>query len=275
MSAPEAETAAATMPRRQPAAPRGLVLKIRVVWTLVLREVLLTFRQSRFGYFLVLVEPLSQFLILLAIFSLIGRQAGYGTSLGVFLATGIVPFFMFTHISRRVMGAVRSAKSLARVPTVGPLDVALAKGLLEILTLVIVAVLVFGMLAYLGHPAIPRHPERLVEAVPILCATAVGVGMVNGVLSHMFRFYQSMWGVLSRGLLFLSAVFYMPAALPEFARDYLFYNPVMHGIEWFRTGIYETYPAHDLSHLYLICWAVGAITLGVVMIKAAEGRLAR
>lgn len=251
----------------------GLRLRVQVVRALMLHEIKLRFRISRAGYFLVLAEPIFQYAAMFTVFHYIQRQPAFGASLGVFLATGIVPYFLFMHLTMRVMGVVRSGRAYARVQTVGFLDQAIARGLLEFLTLILFGSVVFSVLVFFGQPAVPQGPLDLIASVLVLGIVAFGVGLINGVLTKIFKLYALLFSIFARSMLFLSGVFYVPATLPAIARDYLAWNPLLHGIEWFRIGFFETYPAVDLDRSYLGAWALGTVALGLVLIRACDGKL--
>ena len=61
---------------------------------------------------------------------------------------------------------------------------------------------------------------------------------------------------------FLSCVFYSLATVPTAFREILVFNPLVHGVEGFRTGYYAVYPNDDVSLLYLFTWAVTLNFLG-------------
>ncbi len=251
----------------------GLRLRMQVIRALMLHDIKLRFRISRAGYFLVLAEPVFQYAAMFTVFHYIQRQPAFGSSLGVFLATGIVPYFLFMHLTMRVMGVVRSGRAYAKVQTVGFLDQALAKGLLEFLTLILFGTLVFSLLVFFDQPAVPQRPLDLILSVLMLGVVAFGVGLINGVLTKIFKLYALLYSIFARSMLFLSGVFYVPATLPAIARQYLAWNPLLHGLEWFRIGFFESYPAVDLDRAYLGAWALGTVTLGVVLVRACDGKL--
>lgn len=261
------------LPDRPTQGATGLRLRGDVIFALMIHEIKVRFRMSILGYITVLAEPIFQYLTMFVAFHYLTRQPAFGLSLAVFLATGIVPYFLFMHLSSRVMGAVRSGKSYNKVQTVGFFDIALARGLLEYLTLIIFGVTVFAVLAFLGNAGIPHLAVELIKSVLVIGLIAFGIGLVNGVLTKIFKFYALVYSIFARSMLFLSGVFYVPATLPAIARDYLSYNPLLHGIEWFRLGFFGNYPAVDLDRGYLMAWMIGSVTLGLVMLKACEGRL--
>lgn len=253
----------------------ALSFRVRIIRTLILRELKIQLRVSRLGFLLVLAEPMMQYAIMFTIFSFVGHRPAFGTSLGLFLATGLIPYFIFMHLASRTMGAVRSSKAFARVPTVTALDQAIARAVLEYLTLIFFALVLISVLVFLGLAPVPARPSELIAAVMAVGLAAFGVGLVNGVLSHMYRAYALAWAIVSRSMLFISGVFYVPASLPPMARDIVLWNPILHGLEWFRSGIFLSYSTTHLAKDYLLVWGVGSLTLGLVLLSVFSGRLLR
>ena len=258
----------------RPQAPTAILrLRLRVLLALMQNDLRHRFRVSRWASVLVLFEPIFQFAVMFAIFWMINRAPAFGISLGLFLATGVVPYFTFMHLSGRVMGALRSGKVYGRVQTVSFLDLAIAKGTLEFLTLIFFGTVVFTLLAAFGHPAIPHQPDELILATTALGACAFGLGLVNGVLAKMSRVYALIYSIVARSMLFFSGVFYVPATLPGTAREWLSWNPILHCIEWFRLGFFPSYPAIDLDRGYLCACALALTTLGLVLMRVFDGKL--
>jgi len=173
-----------------------------------------------------------------------------------------------------VMGALRSAGSFRQVLAITSLDLALAKLILESLTLVLFALIVFGLLAFGGLAGRPHDLSMLIAAVLTIFAMAFGVGLVNGVLTRMFKPWALFYSIFARSMLFFSGVFYVPAQLPAELRWYLAFNPLLQGLEWFRLAWFAGYPAPDLDLGYLAGWAVVPLMLGLALDRAVGRRLA-
>ena len=134
---------------------------LRVVFALVLREMGTRFGRSAGGYLWALLEPLGGIVLLAVAFGLALRTPPMGTSFLLFYATGIVPFSMFNTMSKAVSTAVSSNKGLLTYPVVTLLDAVLAKFLLNLLTLVAVAVILFtGIVQIYGLDIEPRPRRR-------------------------------------------------------------------------------------------------------------------
>lgn len=262
---------------RTPAGARigdGLHTQGRVIIALMLREMRLRSVQSRLSYLLALLEPILQLAMMMGIFTIIGRRPEFGTSLLLFLGTGILPFFLFTHVSGRSTGAIRASGLVRALTPIQPLDIMLARALLETATLLIVAVLLFGTIYATGvKDAIPSRPLLAIQGFAATALLAIGVGLINGVIGAFFRLWAVIYGVLSRSLLFLSGVFFVPDFMPPPIRYWLSWNPLLHGLEWFRSGFYPTYPTLTLDTTYLIGCGIGALLIGLALERVFRARL--
>ncbi|WP_421700595.1 ABC transporter permease [Ancylobacter sp.] len=253
---------------------QGLHTQGRVVIALMLREMRLRSVHSRLSYLLALLEPILQLAMMMGIFSIIGRRPDFGTSLLLFLGTGILPFFLFTHVSGRTTSAIRASGLVRALAPIQPLDIMVARALLETATLLVVAVLLFTVIYATGIPeALPIRPMLAIEGFAATALLAIGVGLINGVIGAFFRLWAVIYGVLSRSLIFLSGVFFVPDFMPPQIRYWLSWNPLLHGLEWFRSGFYLTYPTLTLDKTYLIGFGLVALLIGLALERVFRARL--
>jgi capsular polysaccharide transport system permease protein len=252
----------------------ALLAQTRAVFALILHEIRVRGSQSRFDFLLVLAEPAGQMTIMMVIFTAMRRAPDFGTSLMLFMGTGIIPYFLFTHVSARTMGAVRNVLIIRSTPLIQPLDMFVARAIIEVLTMTIVAALFLTFLAGTGvKGAYPLYPLKAFEAFAATILLGVGVGLVNGVIGGLFRTYSVIYGVLVRSLIFMSAVFYVPDFLVPQIRDVISWNPLIHGVQWFRTGFYFNYPTLVLDRSYLLEWGAGTLLLGLILERIFRKKL--
>lgn len=252
----------------------GLRAQGRVVIALMLREMRLRSVHSRLSYLLALLEPILQLTMMMTIFTYIGRRPEFGTSLLLFLGTGILPFFLFTHVSGRTTGAIRASGLVRALAPIQPLDIMLARALLETLTLLFVAVLLFSFIYATGvKEAIPIRPLLAIEGFAATAFLAIAFGLINGVIGAFFRLWAVFYGVASRSLIFLSGVFFVPDFMPPPIRAVLAWNPLLHGLEWFRSGFYLTYPTLTLDKGYILGFAVVSLLIGLALERVFRARL--
>ncbi|HFM0752662.1 TPA: ABC transporter permease, partial [Escherichia coli] len=86
----------------------GFEVQVAAVKALFFREIRTRFGKFRLGYLWAILEPASHLLILLGIFSYIMHRTMPDISFPIFLINGLIPFFIFSNISRRSVGAIEA-----------------------------------------------------------------------------------------------------------------------------------------------------------------------
>ncbi|MFD2237986.1 ABC transporter permease [Aureimonas populi] len=232
-----------TAPARGPLALFGEQLRIssRVVTAVVLRETKTRFGKSRLGYLLAIIEPLAFVGIFIGLRALIGRHVPFGESLVLFFLTGLLVFRIFLAISGRVASGISGNKALLAYPPVKVNDILFARLLLEMLTMYVVFALCFGALAFVSDRAVIVHPVVMAEALAAVTFLSFGLGVLNAVLSVLLPMWTMVFSLLRIPLLLASAVFYLPSSLPHWVQEILWWNPLLHCVEWMRSGTYLVY----------------------------------
>jgi capsular polysaccharide transport system permease protein len=119
-------------------------------------------------------------------------------------------------------------------------------------------------------------PDNLWGVATALIVTALlgcGVGFVNAVLQTLFRSWDKLWNNATRLLYFFSGIFYVPGMMPDWARDILAWNPLLHAIDWFRAGFFGAYQPHWLDRRYLLVCAILALLAGLSLERGLRRRL--
>jgi capsular polysaccharide transport system permease protein len=172
-----------------------------------------------------------------------------------------------------MMHGITSNGSLLQLPPVKPFDVILARGLLEFATDIVVAVMLLAGFAAIGIPAMPDNLWGVATALLAVALLGCGFGFVNGVLQALFRSWDKLWNNATRLLYFFSGIFYVPGMMPDWARDILAWNPLLHAIDWFRAAFFATYQPHWLDRNYLLMAAVLALLAGLSLERGLRSRL--
>lgn len=243
----------------------ALYLQARTISALVLREIALRGRQSKLGHASALIEPLLQFGVIYGLRFAIDTEPDFGFSLVEFLLSGFVPFFLFMHTSTKVVSAVRSTGPLRRLPIVNSLDYVLARCILESLTMTVIGLIAFFIINFAGVDAMPRDPVGIVLSVLSLTLIALGFGLINGVLAKLYALWGVFYGMMARLMIFGSSIFFVHDLVSEPKRTYISYNPVLHGVEWFRDSIYTGYPNSTIDVSYLLMWGFCTTVLGLAL----------
>lgn len=210
--------------------------------------------------------------ILIAIFTLIGRDAAYGRSFALFLLIGIVMLNVVTRGSQMVMNAVVGLRKQNRLPAIGLFDEALSRvAFVVLVAMIYMPPVLLGIAVFSRVEVAPHHWDRVFEAAFLTAALAMGVGLLRGWSVIFFPLFERIYVIISRGLIFISGIFYMPSFLPPQLRDLLYFNPVVHAVEYMRWGFYREYPTTILDPLFLMGTALGTLAVGMALLWRGRG----
>ncbi|WP_109315360.1 ABC transporter permease [Pseudovibrio ascidiaceicola] len=229
-----------------------ITTQARVIAALVLRETRTAFGDTQLGYLWAIVNPALSTLVLVLIFSSIGRAPAFGTSFALFFATGILPFQTYSKLSNSLMTAINSSRGLLSYPLVSETDILISKYILIVLTYLMIIAVFFSMIILGDEAPLPVHAEQCATAFFALTLLGLGAGTTNAVLFRLWPTWRQLESIISRPLFFLSGVFYVPSDFPTHIIKLLAWNPILHGIEWFREGYYGNYNSVVLSKSYLL-----------------------
>lgn len=240
---------------------------------LLLREAKTRFGQSRIGYLWALIEPLSHVAVMCVVYWAINRRAPVGPSVVLFFITGVLPFFLFHKVALQVGGAVRGSQKILRMPFVSPVDMIVARAILAGLTWVVVISILVLLLLVLEVMEPPAAPETAALAALMTFALGTGVGLVNATAMALWNSWVHVYTVATRPLYIFSAIFFSVDRIPSSLQYWLSWNPVLHAVQWFRTGFRADYDTPVLDRAYLVGWVLGSLLLGLGMLRAARPRL--
>ena len=243
----------------------------------VLQTEIARYRASRIGYIVYLAQPIVHILVLYCAFWFLMRRTGVhlGTSVLLFLATGFIPYHLFTNISTGVARYRRAYRRFEGLAVVKPIDVVYAHSIFEAVSMMLAGTIVFGGLfvAFDVNEAVPSGIPNVVHSVLALSIFAVGFGLCEAIAAQLIGFWPVLRFVLRRGIFLTSGIFYLVDSLTPEIRQYLLWNPVLHGVEWFRQAFYPSYPALGLSKTYLLGSGLVLLVFGLLLDRAMRARL--
>jgi ABC-type polysaccharide/polyol phosphate export permease/Flp pilus assembly protein TadD len=246
-----------------------IAIRWRVIYAIMLRDIRTRFGHTRIGYLWAIMEPISHLLTLGVVFYELNRgPPPVGDNLFLFYITGLIPFLMFSHVSHHVMQAADANNAMLQLPVIKRTDIMVAQGLRQVATELCVGLIIFSIAGLLGQSRAPADLLTTIAAAASMGLLAIGVGAINLVISSVFHSYETFYAALIRLLYFGSGIYYSPIAMPDWVREWLEWNPILQGIEFFRSGFYPQYEPHWLDVNYLMIWVVGTVGIGFAMERA-------
>lgn len=241
----------------------------RTVLALMLREMSTSYGRSAGGYLWAILEPVGAIVMLTAIFAGGLRLVSppLGVSFPLYFATGYIVFSTYVRVQVKVAYALTYSKPLLFYPTVTFLDALIARFLLNLLTFVMVGYIVIGMIMLMSDTRAVIDFPPIAAAMTFAALLAFGVGCVNAHLFPNFPLWESLWGILTTPLFILSGIFFLYDEMPEFIRDILWFNPLIHVVGLMRTGFYPTYQASYVSPTYLVTIILVTTSVGLLLLR--------
>jgi capsular polysaccharide transport system permease protein len=252
---------------------RGLVAQGEVVHALILRETRTRFGAHQLGYLWAVVEPLLLILTFYILFVVANRQLPEGMDAMSFVATGVIPYNLFSNSLNRVSQSIAGNRALLFYPQVRPIDLAIARSLLEVATYC--AVFVVLMTAHGLYIQTFEIDSALKTVAGFMLAGVLGstAGLVFCTLGQLSNAVDRIRGPIIRPLFWISGIFFAVSELPDRARDVMLYNPVLHVTELVRSGWFTSYESQYVDHSYVLGWCLVLAFVGLSLERVVRRRI--
>jgi capsular polysaccharide transport system permease protein len=245
----------------------------RVIYALILRDTRTRFGRTFGGFLVMILWPLSHALSLLAGYAVVHSVAPIGTDPSIFVATGVLPYILCIYPARESMPSLVLNSPLLSFPIVKPFDVLFARGILQIIVAFWVAFM-FCLIMYLFNIEImPRNPEEALLAILATIYLGFAIGFLGAILYKITRVWLAFQIAILIVMYLSGGIFFIPTALPQWLRDILWFNPMLHAIEWLRSAYFEGYGQGMLSREYLIGYSTVTLFLGLLAERGMRGKL--
>jgi capsular polysaccharide transport system permease protein len=243
---------------------RSLIIQFRVIFALILREARVRHGRSRAGYLWTIVEPVLLIGALTFLFANVRSVGVSGAEFAVFFATGVLPFQLFRNSSQYISLSFEANAPLLNYPYVKKIDTVIARAVLDFCTHIFVITLVLSFQIYVINAPFPADIPMMLFIIVILMAFAIGAGLCVALMRQAFPSFANIYLILMGPSFFISGVFFSLSSLPVFFREILIWNPIIHGVEGFRSAYYQGYRSADLDLSYLFWWAFSLIFIGLL-----------
>ena len=244
-----------------------------IISALVLHDIKNRFFGSGLGQIVMVVWPFVHIVFLILLYYFTGRMNPYGTSLVQYTSVSVFPFICFNYVSRWVAWSAMTNKTFLQYPIIKPLDLIIARVILEIVSINIVAILLIFLVEALGDSALPYRTADAVYAFLATIFLAVSIAIPNAVI--VFRL--PLWNVVVTLLIIVSwaasGALFVVSKLPQQIREPLSYNPLLQCTEWFRVAYYNDYPTTVLDRSYVLKFSLVCFTIGLISERIFRRRL--
>ena len=247
---------------------KGLVIQLRVIGALVLREMHTRYGRENVGYLWLIGEPL----MLASVMSLL-HQSGhtaYGSDIKPmsFMVVSYTTYIMFRGIVNRSDSALSSNAPLLYHRMVTILDIVLSRALLEAAGPIMAYTVLELLLWSIGLVQLPAHLLYLLLADALMFWYSLAHSMIIASISFHNRTIERLVHPNTYFMLPIGASFFQVSSVPEPYRSYMLWVPLPHIMEMARYGQFNsaTLKYCDPGYVVAVCavltW-VGLVTMRI------------
>lgn len=243
-----------------------------VLFALMLRDIRTRMFGSAWGFMFVTAWPLTHILAVVALFSWRGGATPpFGEAMSLWAATGVLPFMCFSYLARFTMLGVVMNRPLLYFPRINVLHLIFSRAAIEVLNSGLVIILALTILTLSGVDVTPQNPAAAGQAILVACLLGLSFGILNGVVAGMFPSWATFFSVVIILLWLTAGIVFVPSQLPDAARYWFSFHPLVHVVEWVREAYYDSYNSIVLSRSYVVSCAVVMLFISLVFERMFRG----
>lgn len=230
----------------------------------LLRELKNQFGHRRLGYFWAFAEPAAMVAVMTMLHAGIRGQGAllYGQNPVVFFVFGTVPYFLFANCVTRSQGVCDGLRGLFNYRQIRPIDVIIARCLIDASMMAGVGGLFILGWWWSGHTLRLEHPLMLAVGAMSLFMLGLSLGLVFEVFGTVFDDLKRVFGVIMRPMLFLSGLFFTMDMVPFGYKHFVDWNPVLHAVDLVRASVLPRYIS-PANLLYVWAWIAVLLFVGL------------
>ncbi|MEG3178431.1 ABC transporter permease [Sphingomonas sp. RB3P16] len=233
----------------------SFAIQRRVVWALLLREMLTRYGRHNIGFLWLFVEPMLFTLGVTALWTLTKSVHGVGLPIIAFALTGYSSVLLWRNMPARSIGAIKPNLSLMYHRQVKVMDVLFARLLLEAAGATISFVVLSVIFISVGWLNPPEDVLQVIGGWVVLAWFGMASALLLTAWAEQSELVEKLWHPASYLLFPLSGAAFLVDILPVEAQKIVLYLPMVNCTEYIRDGFFGTkFHAHyDMAYAMIVC----------------------
>lgn len=239
----------------------------RVVWALILREMLTRYGRHNLGFLWLFLEPMLFTLGVTAVWTASRSLHGSDLPIVAFAITGYSSVLLWRNMPGRCIGAIAPNLSLLYHRNVRPIDIYLARLTLEAAGATMSLVFLVLFFTFMGLLEMPEDVLQVAAGWCMLAWFGAGLALFLGAMSESSETVEKLWHPFAYILFPLSGAAFLVSALPPVAQEFVLLLPMVHGVEYLREGYFgsQITALYDLE--YMALWNTALTLFGLAQIR--------
>jgi ABC-2 type transport system permease protein/capsular polysaccharide transport system permease protein len=251
---------------------RSAGIQGRVIYALLMREILTRYGRHNIGFLWLFVEPMLFTTGVTTIWTL--TKAVHGSTLPIvaFALTGYSSVLLWRNMPSRCIGAIEPNLSLMYHRNVRVIDIFAARLLLEAGGATISFATLSLFFIYIGWLDPPEDVLTVVGGWLMIAWFGASLAMFLGALSERTELVEKLWHPVSYLAFPLSGAGFTVDALPPVAQHYILFVPMVNGVEIVREGYFgdRVHPHYDFGYLLGCCVTLTLLALSQIAVANRE-----
>lgn len=240
-----------------------------LIFHLAIMDLKLRYKGTFLGFLWSVLEPLAQLVVLYVIFSSLRPS---NESFIIYLFSGLIVIHLFARGTTQGMLSLDTKKSIIQSLNIPKIIFPLSSVMTNILMFGIEIILFFTFIFALNIPL-----TSTVFFLPIILFLLIiltsGISILLSVVKLYFKDFQTIWGIITMSLIFITPVFWLVEDMPDEITNILLLNPLAVLIEMIHEVVlFDEIPSiNELA--YAIGTCVGILLLSYLLFLKVEDKI--
>lgn len=229
-----------------------LQIQGRVIWALLMREMITRYGRESLGVLWIIAEPAMFIVGVMIIFSAI--EAPFkGSTVAEYLAVSYPTLLLWRNATNRVTGAIEVNRALLHHQPIRPFDIIYSRILLEFTSAAGSFLILYLIFVAIGICHWPYDVLTTVLGYLLIVWFSFGFVMIMAGLSEISETIEKMSHIILYLMLPVSGVFIPAYVIPPPFREYVLLFPLVDCVEYFHHGYFgPAMPTYYLLHYTMV-----------------------
>lgn len=249
---------------------RSLAINKRVLWALILREMLTRFGRENLGILWLILEPMMFISGITVLWTVMEPGLVDTGSVAEFAVVSYPTVLLWRNSPGRMIKAIESNQSLLHHAFVKPQDFFFSRLVLELVSATAAFVIIFLFFYFIGIMRLPYSILDMIFGWCMIAFFSIGLALIIGGLAEISEIAERLWHVASYFMLPISGAFFPLYIVSEPLRSYLMLSPLVDGVEFLHHGYYGFRMKTYFNLEYAIVVDLILLFLGLLFINSAK-----
>lgn len=244
----------------------------RVIWALILREMITRYGREGIGVLWFIAEPAMFIVGVMVVFSHL-HSASAGLSVAEYLAVSYPTILLWRNGTGRVQKSLEINHALLHHKPIRPIDIIYSRIILEFTTATAAFIFLFLIFIAVGICEMPADLLTMILGYMLIVWFSFAFVMIMAALSELSEVVERTSHIILYLMLPFSGVFVAAYMVPQQLREYLLLFPLVNAVEYFHHGYYGSRMLTYYHIEYTVVVILAMTFVGFILTQVAIKRV--